>query len=326
MKTRCPNCDTRYNIDPGALLQADGLAQCHRCGTVFDAVAEDASTQEVHYPAAGRHALRLDEKTELSTSMADQVDHSGLPESAVDPDSLSALLMVTPDLDDLTGLPEEEPAPNDRAAAPASETVADEPPSPSPGPADTLSNRDALPFAVPDDLQPLQPSPELALDVVDTLYEKRSRRGFYYGLVAVLLVTGLGLQLAWQYRSDLLKQYPVLQPLCDRIGCLPGIVRAPERFSVVQRDIKPTTNETGSLTLSAKIRNDAETAQPLPDIQLSLLDNNGGVLVRRRLTPGDYLFPAPPKGKVLTPGEVFTITLDFEDPGYLATGFVIGFL
>ena len=75
-----------------------------------------------------------------------------------------------------------------------------------------------------------------------------------------------------------------------------------------------------------RIRNDAENAQPLPDIQLSLLDNNGGVLVRRRLTPGDYLFPAPPKEKLVTPGEVVTITLDFEDPGHLATGFVIGFL
>jgi hypothetical protein len=152
------------------------------------------------------------------------------------------------------------------------------------------------------------------------------RVNWVWYLAALLLLSGLGLQLAWQYRADLLKAFPALQPLCDRIGCLPGVVRAPDRFSVVQRDIQPTANETGSLTLSAMIRNDAETAQPLPDIQLSLLDNNGGVLVRRRLMPDDYLFPAPPKEKVVTPGEVITITLDFEDPGYLATGFSIGFL
>jgi hypothetical protein len=233
---------------------------------------------------------------------------------------------VTAGTDDQTRLPEGTAEREDAPAAATLLTHHDEPPAPSPRPPNTRPDREALPFAVPDDLEPLQPSPELALDVTDTLYERRSRRSFFYGLAALLLLSGLGLQLAWQYRADLLKAFPALQPLCDRIGCLPGVVRAPDRFSVVQRDIQPTANETGSLTLSAMIRNDAETAQPLPDIQLSLLDNNGGVLVRRRLTPDDYLFPAPPKEKVVTPGEVITITLDFEDPGYLATGFSIGFL
>ena len=324
MKTRCPNCDTRYNIDAATLLEADGVARCHRCGTVFDAVAEDAPTQQVHQLGAGHAAARLDEQSELSASKAETDSQSEPPAEKVDPDSLSALLTVTPDPDDRTGLPEEKPAPEDGAALPVSEAVADqspEPPAPRPRP-----DRDALPFEVPDDLEPLQPSPDLALDVVDTLYEKRSRRGLFYGLLAALLATGLGLQLAWQYRADLLKQFPALQPLCERIGCHPGVVRAPDKFSILQRGIKPTANETGSLTLSARIRNDAENAQPLPDIQLSLLDNNGGVLVRRRLTPDDYLFPAPPKEKLVTPGEVVTITLDFEDPGLLATGFVIGFL
>ena len=72
------------------------------------------------------------------------------------------------------------------------------------------------------------------------------------GCLAVLLATGLGLQLAWQYREDLLKQFPALQPLCERIGCRPGVVHAPDKFSILQRDIKPTANETGSLTLSAQ--------------------------------------------------------------------------
>jgi predicted Zn finger-like uncharacterized protein len=182
------------------------------------------------------------------------------------------------------------------------------------------------PFDLPDDVEPLQPSPDATLDVADTLFERRSRRGVVYGLVAVVLLTGLGLQLAWQYREDLLSRFPQLEAVCEHIACRPDTVRAPDRFSILQRDIQPTANQINSLTLRADFRNDAELAQPLPDIQLSLLDNNGGVLIRRRLTPGDYLFPAPAEDKVVSPGEVITISVDFEDPGHLATGFSIDFL
>ena len=344
MRTRCPKCDTRYNIAPEDLLEADGVARCYRCGTVFDIVAEDASTQVVHHAAQGDNAAALDKQSELPTptpgsgsrselaapsvdahelwgprAHADaQTGQSELPAPTVDPDSLSALLQVTVTADDQ----EERPAP---AGDLDDESIQSDPPGPADEPPPPPEPR-ALPFAVPDDLEPLQPSPDIALDVADTLYEEKSRRGFYYGLVAVLLVAGLGLQLTWQHRKDLIAQYPMLAPLCEYTQCLPSVVRAPQRFRVVQRDIRPTANTTDSLTLHAKIRNEAETAQPYPDIQLSLLDDTGGVLVRRRLAPSDYLFPPPPKEKVVSPGEVVTITLDFKDPGAQASGFIIGFL
>ena len=117
-----------------------------------------------------------------------------------------------------------------------------------------------------------------------------------------------------------------MQPLCDVLECIPRVHRAPDKISIVQRDIRPTPNVPDSLTLNAQMRNDADVAQPLPDIQLSLVDNNGAVLIRRRLTAADYLFPAPPPDRVMAPGEVITITLDFEDPGYQASGFLIDFL
>ena len=142
----------------------------------------------------------------------------------------------------------------------------------------------------------------------------------------VLLLAGLGLQFAWQQREDLIAEFPQLKPICGYIACQPQLVHAPDRFRILQRDIRPTANVPGSLTLSAQVRNDADIAQPFPDMQLSLLDNNGVVVIRRRLAPHEYLFPAPPVDKVIAPGEVITIALDFEDPGYLATGFQIDFL
>ncbi len=183
-----------------------------------------------------------------------------------------------------------------------------------------------LPFAVPDDLEPLQASAQDALGVEDTLYQKKSRRGLFYGLAAVVLMAALGLQLAWQQREQILAQFPQLEVICGVVACRPAVAHAPERFRILQREIKPTANLPGSLTLSAVIRNEAELPQPLPDLQLSLTDNNGGLLIRRRLSPSEYLFPAPADGKLVDPGEVITIALDFEDPGHLATGFQIDFL
>lgn len=183
-----------------------------------------------------------------------------------------------------------------------------------------------LPFDVPDNLDPLKPSEDAMLDVADTLYEKRSHRGLIYGLVATLLLTAFGLQLAWQQRELLLDRFPWLSPVCAYLPCRPTMVRAPELLRVLERDIQPATNQPGALSLQATVLNEAALPQPLPDLQLSLVDNIGRVLIRRRLAPDEYMFPPPPGNRLIDPGEVFTITLDFRDPGYNATGFVIDFL
>lgn len=190
---------------------------------------------------------------------------------------------------------------------------------------DEASTARELPFKVPKDLPTIEPSDEAALDVTQTLYEKRSFRGFFYGLFALLLAGSVALQLAWQYRLDLLTRFPQLEVVCERLPCRPTLVHEPDAFRVLQRDMLATANEPGSLTLTATIRNAAEAAQALPEIQLSLLDNNGAAVVRRRLVPAEYLYPPPADDATLAAGEVFTIAIDFNDPGQLATGFAIDF-
>jgi len=338
VKTRCPSCKTRYEIDPDALLEADGLAQCFRCGTVFETVAEDAVAPDVICNSPVQSAVTLNEQSELSAGdsaepqgpeATPEAAKVGIDESESAPHEPGPAADAADDpqlptsVDDLlaqTRAAKSVPA-EEAESAPASSIVerqAGHPPE--------KSETKELPFRVPEDLEPLEPSPDAALDVADTLYEKKSHRGLVYGLLIVTLIAGLGLQMAWQQRKELLAQYPILQPLCEHIECIPKVIHAPTKISILQRDIQPTSNVPGSLTLSAQMRNDADTAQPLPDVQLSLVDNNGAVLIRRRLSAADYLFPTPPPEKVMAPGEVITITLDFKDPGSQASGFLIDFL
>lgn len=341
MKTRCPTCKTRYDIPPRALLEADGVARCFRCGTVFETVSEDAATPNVVHASPAHTPTTLDKRSEINDGGAPE---PGGPDPGLEPEperpEEESTHDTRPGPEAAAGKDETEPAVTP-ANAPMHAAPVD-PDSDSPGlleeplppatenPGVELQPSTAaehpLPFVVPDNLEPLEPSPDVALDVADTLYENKSYRGFYYGLAAVLLLAGLGLQLAWQHRKDLLREYPILEPLCDYVECVPKVIHAPEKISILQRDIAPTANEPGSLTLSARIRNDADTAQALPDIQLSLLDDNGAVLIRRRLAPAEYLFPPPPKEKLMAPGEVVTISLDFMDPGHQASGFLIHFL
>lgn len=183
----------------------------------------------------------------------------------------------------------------------------------------------ALPFDIPDDLPPLEPDPNMASESSGARRANRPLR-FLAGLIAMLLVVGLVAQFGWLYRDRLLDQFPVLEPICEHLPCRITNGRDTDALRVLKRDILPTANASDSLTLSISFFNAAAFAQPYPDIQLSLQDNSGRTLVRRRLDPGEYLSPAPADNDTIAPGEVVTISVDFIDPGYLATGFIIDFL
>ncbi len=259
MITRCPKCDARYDVEPDALLRVDGRALCFRCGSLFDALAEEPLAAEVQDGTPSRPILILNQRS-LVSAERDATD----------------------------------------------------------GPVD-------LPFEVPGDLPTLEPATNDALDIAQALGEQKTSRGLWQGTIVLLLVVALLLQIGWQYRTALVQRFPVLEALCTRVDCRPPVVHAPDKFEILQRSIGPTLNEPGSLTLNIRVRNTATAAQSLPDMQLSLLDSRGSVMIRRRLSPSDYLFPSPPDDRRVAPGEVFTIELDFEDPGHSLTGFMIDF-
>ena len=194
MKTRCPTCKTRYDIDPEALLEADGLARCFRCGTVFEMVPEGSIEPNIIDMPTERPAFETDEDSvfleDLETDVSAPVAHNA--------DDSVVVRSVSTEQADIRQQPETNPT--------ATET------------ADTIENAadagDELPFAVPQDLEPIEPSPDDVQDIAATLHEKKSWRGFVYGLIAILLLAGIGMQLAWQQRKTLLEQYPILEPVC----------------------------------------------------------------------------------------------------------------
>ena len=319
MSTRCPKCDTQYRVDEDMLLKANCLAHCYRCGALFTVIGKHAAEIETADIELMISALRLDQRSEIPASVPQAPRPQAPRPQAPRPEAPRREVPGLREPDRAEDAATHKPSTIERSAGTNT----------SPAASDNIEDdhqHTELPFEMPVDLEPLLPSPDAALDVEDTLYEKRSRRGLWYGLLTTCLLVALGLQLAWQHREELLARYPVLERLCEHVTCRPSVIRAPERFRILQRDIKPTANEPDSLTLTASFRNIASIAQVLPDIQLSLLDTDGSVLIRRRLSPADYLYPAPADQAAVAPGEVITIAVDFKDPGYVATGFIIDFL
>lgn len=183
-----------------------------------------------------------------------------------------------------------------------------------------------LPFDIPEDLPTLEPREEGALDLHDSLHSKPEKRTpWWQWLLAMLLLLCLLAQIAWMSRADWMR-LPQAQPLCAWLDCSVAQQRDVKAFRVIERQLQAAPNVPNALRLVVRFRNQADFAQALPQLQLSLFESSGTLLARRLFSPADYLFPAPAKGTLAQAQEVFTIELLFEDPGARASGFKIDFL
>ncbi len=325
MQTRCPACQTLYRIDEDVLQRAGGQARCFRCDEVFNA-----------YGNKVEHA-----GPELGDSL-DDVDTDGFANGTVDPDTTSVFSELTelPDVPDPSGLDPDSALDLDGLTDSLSTRQPNrEPGTPVAGqPVETsVSDAGALPI---DDADTLDPDPlDVPSDLApDTLRDAPAptpaaalRQPSPYpalALATLLLVAALA-QLAW-FNRDLVLGTPqgmtIAEGLCQVVGCELPPRRAPSRYTVLHRDIGAAPGQPQVLQMQLRFRNEADFAQPLPDIQLSMYDSEEKLTARRRLHPDEYLFPAPPTNTLVNPGDEISVTLQLEDPGRHTTGFKLEFL
>lgn len=296
MKTRCPSCHTAYDVEPQVLQPAQGFARCFRCGTVFNAFqcnpGDTLRPKRDHreQPAPGKN----DSILQLQES-----DTSFLTEDSMPTPEPTSVDKASPDREERRAPSVKEPQGEERAA---------------------------LPFDIPDDLEEIEPTEEADLDSAQALQATPPHRSPWWqkALTVILLLT-LGAQLAWIQR-DLWIDHPLAIQACAVLHCrLPESDR-PQDFHVIERNMQLVPGKPPVLRLSLTMRNDARLAQPLPRLELSLLDGGGAVLARRLFPPEAYLPPNWVGPTVALPGEVITIELKLKDPGPRARGFTIEFL
>ncbi|MGH8853835.1 MAG: DUF3426 domain-containing protein, partial [Telluria sp.] len=112
---------------------------------------------------------------------------------------------------------------------------------------------------------------------------------------SLLLLLVLAAQLAYSFRNTLAARYPDMKPslvaVCKLLGCR---VELPAQIDQLVIDTGELTTLGGNAyAFSTQLRNQGDSAQAWPSLELTLLDPDEKPLVRRVFGPRDYL-PAGP--------------------------------
>jgi len=115
------------------------------------------------------------------------------------------------------------------------------------------------------------------------------------GFLALLLTAMLLLQMALQERDTLAARYPLTQAglarLCASFGC---VVQAPRHIDAVVIDSSSflkARGDSNTYQLQVNLKNTSPTAIAMPALELTLLDAQEHITVRRVLFPGDLAAP-----------------------------------
>jgi predicted Zn finger-like uncharacterized protein len=145
---------------------------------------------------------------------------------------------------------------------------------------------------------PDEPPPDAVVDYESRFSwrEKRepSRLWSVLGTIAIpALVVVFVLQALFHFRDSLAAYVPGTKPMltrmCVLVGCAVRPLRDVATLSIDASDLQADPAHRGLLVLTATIRNRAQYAIGYPHLLLTLTDAQNQVVVRRALTPADYV-------------------------------------
>ncbi len=150
------------------------------------------------------------------------------------------------------------------------------------------------------------------------------------GLVLLLVV--LFGQLIFIYRDDLASSVPALRPMlekaCQPFDCEVGYARRIERIFVVGSSLQQVPRQSPSgasqhdYTLRLTLQNRYNQAQPWPNLMVALSDSSGTVVIRKVVTPAEYLPPALSEGP-FGPQQEASLAMPLRVEGSPVSGFEI---
>lgn len=124
--------------------------------------------------------------------------------------------------------------------------------------------------------------------------EPASRRTrWLWACAAVIGIVAMAGQVAYRFRAELAAAWPAArEPLregCRALGCEVSLPRRPELMSIDSSELQADARREGLIVLNAVIRNRARFPQDYPALELTLTDEGDRAVLRRVLSPRDYL-------------------------------------
>jgi predicted Zn finger-like uncharacterized protein len=315
LATRCTSCNTVFKVVQDQLKVSKGWVRCGRCDTVFNAL-EELFELNGDTIIGGMRQPSLRSQPAAPAGDADAGKSSGVDDSDTAP---------IPEPSDAGAPPQETDPP------PAADTHDEFSRSlfgphrkgPEQTPADLVKQRDRNEFAdaqFDSDLLAHDDAPGLGVDPPPASTRKSAatytpplpsdetpafvrhadaqarwktpRARLLLSLASLLLLAGLGLQIAHHFRDRLAAEVPasrsLLDPWCARLHCRIEAHRSIKDFTVENSALTRMPSTTDAFRLSVTLRNRGAVSLRLPFIDLSVTDAGGQLIARRALSPADF--------------------------------------
>lgn len=325
MKTRCPDCSTRFEVTPVQLNVRDGKVRCGVCSTVFNAfdhaVDDDAdlpvlraeqpdsdtfSARHESAPLSHPPGRVVDRQGRSAASTSHHLDHSEpLQDQAIEP--------TLQDQEDQPAQRRRRGQDVDRGAG---ERFVVDAPSLSGSGAYNHDDRGASPRVHVEG----QYRRRVQRDTEYDDPERSSGSGLIWFLAVVFALIILFAQGAIVFRNQIVNVAPTLRPklvqLCSFAGCQVGYTRSVRHLAILKPALRQVNApalapETRAFSLHAVIKNNDTIAQPLPSLVLSLKDASESVSARRIIKPQEYLLPEAQQ-RVFQPNDEIAINLPIQ--------------
>jgi predicted Zn finger-like uncharacterized protein len=167
--------------------------------------------------------------------------------------------------------------------------------------------------------------PEFLVDEVDT----PRLMMLLWGLGSFIALALLVVQLMYVFRNDLVSLVPASRPaiesLCAKLRCEVSLRRHLERISVSVIAFERQTSadqasKSAEMTLRFSLRNRFNQPQPWPYLALELTDASSTVVLRKRLSPNEYL-PAALVDKPFAASQEVSLMLPVAVTGLQINGY-----
>jgi len=146
-----------------------------------------------------------------------------------------------------------------------------------------------------------------------------------WSILGILLCTLLFSQASYFLSDKLAQSYPELRPwleqFCAVSGCQLSLQRAPDKISIVNRDVRSHPTTSHALLINLTLQNDASFTQPYPRLQLSFFDINHTLLATRAFQPHEYLSQEIDINSGFPAGKPLSAKLELVDPDKQAVNF-----
>ena len=136
---------------------------------------------------------------------------------------------------------------------------------------------------------------------------RKKRSGAGSLILTVIVLIAIACVAAVIFNQRLMAAFPQTEPyfdnVCRTIPCPGFYLHQIESFVVSKTNLRPL-DESGNYALEVTVVNGSSTAQAVPDLQIELVDDNDGSLLRKTLIPPEFLDPGQADESIAARGQL----------------------